>query len=110
VKKTKKTNTEEAKKKEQVTNGSSLHSTRHDKQLASTLLISCVTEHSVRGLTPDGNDSDFNLSEDYDGIIDFHDKPKKVGRPFGPHTSEPYAPRKYNTRPNPSTNGVAYSC
>jgi hypothetical protein len=62
VKKTKKANTKKAKKKEQVTNGRALHSTIYGKQLASTLLISCVTEHSVRGLTPDGKNSDFNLS------------------------------------------------
>ena len=58
---------------------------------------SCDIAQDVRGLTPEGYDSDFNLSEDCDGIIDFHDKPKKVGRPFGPHTSAPYVKREYHT-------------
>jgi hypothetical protein len=57
------------------------------------------TDRYARGLSPDGNDSDFNKSEDYDGIIDFHEKPKKVGRPLGRLSEDKYAPSKYNTSP-----------
>lgn len=53
------------------------------------------TDRFARGLTPDGSDSDFNKSEDYDGIVDFHVRPRKVGR----LSEDKYAPRKYNTSP-----------